>query len=154
MGEKNSCRSGRWRRYSIFNFAQLNEAGASAEFETNQAKTDTPTLMLLDVRAVTGAAGAVLKSGIIHRIHHRLNPTNAVTYTLRLWQAAIAADYASNMNMLYESPPLRADDTDYDVGELMIPFVLAETGNLYYSVEWTGAPGTTTGFVAVSGVAH
>jgi hypothetical protein len=139
---------------SIFNFAQLNEAGASAKFETNQNKTDTPTLALLDFRIMTGSVGANLKAGLIHRIHFRLNPTNAVTYTLRIWQAAIAADYESNMNMLYESPAARADDTDYDVAELVIPFILANTGMIYYSVEWTGAPGITTGFLAVSGVAH
>lgn len=154
MGDKDTCRSGRWRKMSIFNFAQLNEAGASADFETSQAKTDTPTLTLLDVRTLTGTVGANLKSGLIHRIHYRLNPTNAVTYTLRLWQAAIADNYESNMNMLYESPALRADDTDYDVAELNIPFVLAATGLMYYSIEWSAASGTTTGFLAVSGESH
>lgn len=144
---KDSCRDGKWQKGSIFQYGKLDETGAggAASFETIQTKTDTPTL-LLDM-----LSHPTMKSGIIHRIHYRLNPTNAVTYTLRLWRAAAAGDYESNFNLLYESPPLQADDTDYDRAELIIPFWLWIPGNLYYSIEWTGAPGVTPGFISVTG---
>jgi len=143
---KDSCRDGKWKKGSIFMYTKLDEAGAADFFETSQVKTDTPTL-LFDI-----LSHPTMKSGIIHRIHYRLNPTAAVTYILRIWRAAAPADYESNVNMLYESPPLQADDTDYDRAELVIPFWLWTPGVMFYSIEWTGAPGNTSGFISVSGV--
>jgi hypothetical protein len=55
------------------------------------------------------------------------------------------------MEMLYESPSAQADDEDYDRAELYIPFILTASGDLYYSIDWSGAPGNTTGFIEVSG---
>jgi len=92
-----------------------------------------------------------LKSGIIKRIHFRIKPANAVTYTLRIWSDAKAGDYESNMNMLYESPSGRLSDEDYDIGELDIPFNLGAEGKIYYSLDWTGATGNVQGFIEVSG---
>jgi hypothetical protein len=135
------------RPKSLFIFFKLDEDGTANYFETSQTKTDTPTL-LVD----THRSHPTMKSGVIHRIHYRLNPTNAVTYTLRLWRRAVANNYANNISLLYESPPLQADDTDYDRAELMIPFECCDgPGILYFSIEWTGAPGVTLGFIDVSG---
>jgi hypothetical protein len=143
---KDSCRDGKWKKGSIFCYGKLDEAGVGDYFETSQTKTDTPTLMLDAWNHPT------MTSGIIKRIHYRLNPTAAVTYILRLWRGSRAADYESNSLMLYESPALQADDTDYDrVADLEIPFVLQAPGGIYYSIEWTGAPGNTTGFIDVTG---
>jgi len=143
---KDSCRDGKWKKGSIFLFLKLDEAGALDYFETPQTKTDTPTLL------VDGyVTHPTIKTGRINRIHYRLNPTNAVTYTLRLWRAGAAPDYESNLNMLWESPPLQVDDTDYDRAELNIPFSCATPGALYFSIDWTGAPGNTLGFIDVSG---
>jgi len=141
---KDSARGGKWRKSSIFRMYRLDEAGALNLFETVQTKTDTPTLNFI-------ATHPTMKSGRIHRIHYRLNPTNAVTFTLRIWRAAAANDYEANMDMLYESPALQADDTDYDRAELDIPFTLGWPGTIYYSIEWTGAPGNTLGFIEVTG---
>jgi hypothetical protein len=148
MSGKDSCRDGKWKKGSIFTYHKLDEAGAADFFETSQVKTDTPTLLVDTYRS-----HPTMKTGLIHRIHYRLNPTAAVTYILRIWRAALADNYASNACMLYESAPLRADDIDYDVAELNIPFWLYTPGNLYYSIEWTGAPGNTTGFIEVTGEA-
>jgi hypothetical protein len=52
--------------------------------------------------------------------------------------------------MLYESPAAQVDDTDYD-REVEIPFVLETPGSLWYSIDWTAAPGNTTGFIEASG---
>jgi hypothetical protein len=141
---KDSSRGGKWKSQSIFVMTKLDEAGAADYFETSQIKTDAPTLLL-------DASHPTMKSGIIHRIHYRLNPTNVATYILRLWHGTAANDYESNMQMLYESPPLQADDIDYDRAELIIPFRCSWPGAMYYSIEWTAAPGNTSGFIVVSG---
>jgi len=141
---KDSARGGKWTKGSIFREYRLDEAGALDSFETVQTKTDTPTLTLI-------ASHPTMKSGMIHRIHYRLNPTAAVTYTLRLWRGASADNYQSNLDMLYESPALQADDTDYDRTDLDIPLICPNPGVIYYSIEWTGAPGNTSGFIEVSG---
>lgn len=146
MEAKNSSRDGKWKKGSVFIFQKLDEAGAADYFETSQTKTDTPTLLLDGYMS-----HPTMKAGFIKRIHYRLNPTAAVTFTLRLWAAVFANDYESNLFMLYESPTLQADDTDYDRAELDIPMILCTPGHLFFSIEWTGAPGNTSGFIAVSG---
>ena len=143
-----SAQDGKWEKHSIFTFLLLDETGALTTFQTSKTKTDTPT------QTVNGfQTHALLKSGKILRIHYRLNPTNAVTYTLRFWRWAVANDYESNLYLLWESPPLQADDLDYDRAELNIPFFLCENGKMYFSIEWTGAPGVTSGFISVEGEA-
>jgi hypothetical protein len=92
-----------------------------------------------------------MKSGKINRIHYRLNPTNAATFTLRIWSSNDALDYWSNFQMLYESPALQVDDTDYIEEDLDIPFHLNVGGLMFVSIQWTAAPGVTPGFVEVSG---
>lgn len=147
MSSKSSSRSGKWVKHSVFRYRKLDEAGTALHyFETDQAKTDTPTLYLDSERYPPK-----VKSGIIKRIHYRLNPTNGETYTLRIWSDNIANDYESNLELLYESPAAQADDTDYDRCELNIPFVLDYPGQLFYSIDWTGTPGDTPGFIEVSG---
>lgn len=131
----------------VFYYQKLDENGSGGDLVTSYAKTDTP-VKILD----TARHPSTLGEGIIKRIHYRINPTNAVTYTLRLYRHAIAGDYNSNMAMLYESAAARADDTDYDVAEIEIPFILDSLGKIYFALEWTGAPGLTLGFIEVSGV--
>lgn len=130
----------------LFILKKLDEAGAGGNLETSYAKTDTPVKILDTVKFPS-----TLLAGKILRIHYRLNPTNAVTYTLRLYASALAADYASNNTLLYESAALRADDTDYDVCEIVIPFRLDALAVMYFALEWTGAPGVTAGFIRVEG---
>lgn len=143
---RQSARDGRWTKKYPFVYRQLKEVAAAGDFDTDQAKTDTPTLYFQTYRNPD-----TLKSGMINRIHYRLNPVGVVTFTLRLWAAAIAADYESNLNMLWESPAAQAADTDYDITELEIPFILAAEGLMYYSLDWTGATGNIQGFIEVSG---
>lgn len=138
---------GSWAgKRGIFIYRALDENGSGHLLDVSQNKTTAPTLQLstlsLPINLVTGR---------IHRIHYRINPTNAVTYTLRIWSGSVAAAYGLNMRMLYESPALQADDTDYDRAELDIPFVLIGAGAVFYSLEWTGAPGVTSGFITVEG---
>jgi hypothetical protein len=146
MSGKDSSRDGKWKKGSIFTFAHLDETGVLNVFETSQDKVTPPTLTV-DNFAVSHPT---MKTGIILRIHYRLNPTAAVTYTLRLWRSTGVDPYELNLYLLYESPAAQADDTDYD-REVRIPMTLWLPGVLYYSIEWTGAPGNTTGFIEVTG---
>lgn len=130
----------------IFRYIRYSEDGAVDTFQTSTSKTDTPALQLTTFRVTSD-----LKSGKINRIHYRLNPTNAATYTLRVWCNADADNYRSNLQMLYESPALQVDDTDYIEEDLDIPFNLTVVGIMYIGIEWTAAPGVTSGFVEVSG---
>ena len=146
MGGKHSGSRGDWATKRVFIYRKLDEDGTLNYFETDQAKIDTPTLLFNTLNVPQS-----MVEGFINRIHYRLNPTNAVTFTLRIWEAAVANNYESNMNMLWESPALQADDTDYDIAELNIPFRLAWMGAMFYSIDWTGASGDTTGFIELSG---
>ena len=142
---KDSGRGGRWKKGTIFRYGQLDEDGTGNYFETDQGENDTPTLYLSSGRTPNN-----MKSGIIRRIHYRLNPTNAVTYTLRLYAKAVAPNYQSGMSKLYDSGAAKADDTEYDVA-VEIPFILLVKGKLYYAIEWSAAPGDTTGYIEVMG---
>jgi hypothetical protein len=144
---KDSCRDGKWKKGSVFVFNKLDEDGALNVFETSQDKITPPTN-----RLDTFISHPTMKTGVIHRIHYRLNPTNAATYILRLWRAYPANPYELNLALLYESPAGQADDTDYDEAELIIPVSLAWPGEVPYSIEWTAAPGNTTGFIDATGV--
>lgn len=146
MSARQSARDGRWTKKYPFVYRQLREAAGAGDFNVDEAKTDTPTLYFTTYRNPD-----TLKSGMINRIHFRINAANVVTFTLRLWAAAIAADYESNMNMLYESAAALVRDTDYDITELDIPFILALEGVMYYSLDWSAASGNVQGFIEVSG---
>jgi len=145
------CHGGSWEKHSIFFLRKLDEDGTGDYFETSKSKTDTPIHFLMANAA--GCIGSPLKftSGRITRIHFRMNPTAGETFTVRLWRDAVAGDYESNANMLYESDALRADDEDYDITEKDIPFFLKTPGKIWFSLEWTGAPGNTPGILEVSG---
>ena len=141
-----SCRDGKWIKQTLLRYYKLDEDGSGGDFETSYAKTDTPAKYL-----DSDMWPSEVRSGIIRRIHYRLNPTNAVTYTLRLYRGAKDDDYASNLHMIYESPSAQADDQDYDRCELYISVAMLTAGRIYYAIEWSGAPSTTCGFIEVSG---
>lgn len=150
MGSKSSSKDGVWEKHSIFRYIARDEDGTGLIFDTDQGKTTLPTEKL-DIYRIPHQK---LKSGLIHRIHYRLNPTEAETYTLRIWNRAVdgtSTPYEQELALLYESPAAQADDTVYDRAELVIPFTLFKPGAMYYSVDWSGTPGTTKGMIEVSG---
>lgn len=148
MSGRAGRRGGRWTKRVPFRLYLLQEAAGAGSFDANENKAAIPT-QLIDTVIVPDN----LKEGFINRIHYRINAVNVETYTLRIWAAAIANDYESNLSMLYESDPIRLRDTDYDVAELNIPFLLATAGEMYASLEWTGASGNVQGFIEVTGEA-
>lgn len=136
------------RRREVFEANIVVEA-AAATLSTSLAKTGLPT------QTLTVSTGSEVGKGRIKRIHYRIKPTNAVTYTLRIWQQAVdgtVTPYGQNLALLYESASGRVSDTEYDYTALDIPFKLTELSNIYFSIEWSAAAGNTQGFIAVSGV--
>lgn len=119
----------------------------NAKLSTDKSKTDTPT-QYIDATSPKG-----LYMGRIKEIGYRINPANAVTYTLLIFESADAADYALNSRMLYESAAARLDDTDYRI-ECDIPFILDVAGRFYIATDWTAAAGNTTGYIRIAGVAY
>jgi len=141
---RTSMRDGRYTKRYKFKYSILQEAASATALGASQTKTATPT------HTLTTKVPDTLKSGTVLRIHYRIKSSNSSTYTLRIWADAIAANYESNLNMLYESPSLQASDTDYD-REVEIPFILGAEGSFYYSLEWSAASGDHQGFIEASG---
>lgn len=94
-----------------------------------------------------------IKAGRVTRISYRLNPTNAVTYQLIILEGSAAGNYTQAAKQIYRSATLLADDTAYqDYSERA--FLLDTAGTMYYIIDWTAAPGNTTGYIVVEGVAY
>jgi len=132
----------------VFTYEMLDEDGALNLFETSQIKTVLPTFMFNQ-----GRDPIDLKEGQVNRIRLRLNPTNAVTYTFRLWRAAVngaVTPYLQELACIYEMDFVGADDIAYTI-VMERPLRLAVAGQLWYSIEWTGAPGNTPGSIEVQG---
>lgn len=148
MSARHGRRRGKWFTRVPFLCAELQEAAAAAKFNVDQLKTDTPTLQVNDYIEPVD-----FQKGWLQRAHYRINPVNAVTYAMILWEAAEADDYESNLLLIYETPAAQADDTDYDRAEMMVPFYLGAPGTIFYSIDWTGATGNVQGFILAGGEA-
>ena len=150
MAAPRERKEGTWTTRKPFFFKVFQEAaGAHSDLTTSKVATDTPTAYFSIVIPDT------IKSGRINRIHIRLNWVNAVTLDeLRIYQAAKAGDYESNMNLLWTSDDHIAalvDDDEYVIKNLSIDFNLEAEGTLYYAPTWSGACGNIQGFITVSG---
>jgi len=118
-------------------------------FETDQAITDTPTLYM------TGSPLATFIK--IHSIKYQMTPTNAVTYELYLIEAAAADNEEAESNIIFDSGAAQASGTVYNeiagAGTPKLPTIakLADLARIYYLLNWSGAPGDTTGYIKVYG---
>jgi hypothetical protein len=142
--EAEPIRAGR----KIFGYGKLDEDGALNVFETSQAKIVLPTFMV-----DTFMNPADLKEGIMMKVKVRMNPTNAATYTLRLWESAVngaVTPYMQEMACIYEMDFPGLDDIAYTI-MMERPFGLYIPGQLWYSIEWSAAPGNTPGCILIQG---
>jgi hypothetical protein len=97
---------------------------------------------------------------IINSITYYLVPTNAVTYRLRVYKNTTdGTAINAATHILFEGAAAKAGSTLYiepnQTGAgayLNIPAVTLF--GLYYGVEWTGAPGNTTGMIYVKGISY
>lgn len=126
-------------------------AGTTAMWETDQALGSTPTLSM----TVQRADGKSVNKFEVTEVHVYMDCTNAVTYQLYLHEDAQAANYLNLANTVFDSGSLRADDTMYkylpESGKVPFNVDLATDGTLYYSLDWSAAPASTTGILIVRG---
>lgn len=141
----------------------LDGAAAGVYFETDEAMGATPTLTM----DITDSIGTLVKKFLLEEVCYFMNPTNAVTYQLRLLEDATADDVQQYTDVVFWGPTLQADSVVYtyrnsgyaatlttaEVAQYKLPRVveLATVGKLYYMLDWTGAPGVTPGFIKVKG---
>ena len=128
----------------------LDADGTGNIFETDQAITDTATLYLTLVPAVSKFK--------LTTVRFYMNQTNAVTYELYLLENT-AADNVTNLSYaVFDSDAAKADSTAYiytgsNSAKLPTDVYLATAGRLYYMIDWSGAPGDTPGYIEVRGEA-
>lgn len=137
--------SGNWSPANVFHYELLDADGTGNSFETDQDVDTTPSVKIDTIRDPDN-----LKKGLLLNVFYCMNPTNAVTYTLRIWRGAIADNMTSYSNLIYESPAAQADTTIYH-REIRVPFTLDVEGDIYVSLDWTGAPDNTPGFLILTG---
>ena len=120
------------------------------EFETDQPLGTTPTLSFPTTPATAQYAR-------IDTIRYQLTPTNAVTYQLYLLEDNQANDENSQADVFFDSGAAQASGTIYiqvaggSTSKLPITINLRDIGTVYYLVDWSAAPGDTTGYVRVYG---
>jgi len=144
------CGGGRWTEDEVFILKEFQEAsGAKAEFTTSKADGDTPVYYFTDV-----VKPDTLRAGVITQIRVKLNWANAVTLeALRFHEKAVAGDYESNSNKIFDSDEYVAslnDDEEY-VFDVEIPFHLDIAGRMYLGLQWSAACGNIQGEITVKG---
>lgn len=118
-------------------------------FETDQALGTTPTLYMTGTPAATTSAQ-------IYTVKYQFTPTAAVTYQLYLLEDSQADDQRSESNIIFDSGAAQASGTIYiETGgasaKMPINVKLATAGRIWYLIDWSGAPGNTTGYIKVLG---
>jgi len=133
----------------MFYAAIVDYVGTLNYFETDQAMGTTPTLSFV------GAPAA--ENIMIHEIRHQLTPTNAVTYQLYLLEAATADDQQQEAEIIFDSGSGQVSGAIYkqvaggSPAKLPTLAKLTTAGTIYYMVDWSAAPGDTTGYIKVYG---
>ena len=130
----------------------VEETGTAATFKTDQVfMTNQPTLYL---PVLPGTS----QKFRVTAIRFYLSPANAVTYQLYLLKHDTnpggATPLQAREDLIYDSGAAMAKDTEYFViagGMLPVEVHLGDTAKLYYMIDWSAAPGDTTGFITVTG---
>lgn len=113
--------------------------------ETDQLLTDEATRTL--------TMPSWIKAGRISKISYYLDVTGAVTYQLAVLEGHSSGDVTQFSKEIFRSAAAQADATKYDDYTDRF-FILDAAGTMYYIIDYTGAPGNTTGYIVVEGVAY
>jgi hypothetical protein len=132
-------------------------------FTTDQAIGTTPTLTI----TLSTSTGEPVKKFLLEDVQFALNCTNAVTYQLYLLEAATADDVLQTTDLAFFSPAAQADAVNYrytnagysaalgtaEAAQYKLPRIVElETPNtLYFMLDWSAAPGATTGIIKIRG---
>jgi len=126
---------------------------ADAKLATDIAIGEMPVTWL-DLKPTDFEENKVVKNFRLTSVKYYLVPSNAVTYELSLYEEAVTGTYNARVACVFESGSGKAASTLYqDVGANMLPVDvhLAELGKLYFGINWSAAPGNTTGLIQIRG---
>jgi len=131
---------------------------ADAALGVDQAFGTTPTL---GITLSSTMPNKQVTKFLLTEVQYHLNPTNAVTYTLYLLEASNADDMESSSDVVFETASAQADDIRYHhvqagfgtTASYKLPVVceLENLNKLWYLIDWSGAPGSITGYIKVKG---
>ena len=141
---------GRVRSKQNFRFEQTDTDGTDADFETNQAVTDTPTQYFTDI-----VKPGTLKEGVIKQIRVKIDNANNQNITqLTLYADAQADNVQTVAEKIWDSTEEEAagltDGTEY-LFEVDRHFTLKTAGRMFYQTTYAGAPGNAPGTLVVEG---
>jgi len=158
-----SVRDGVNRISTVVRGELIDADGSANVFETDQALGDTPTLSI----TLSTSTGRPVKKFLLEDVQYYMNQANVVTYQLYLLEAATADDVEQLTDVAFWSPAAQADSVMYryassgyqaavgtaEVAQYKLPKIVElETPNtLYYMIDWSGAPGNTSGFIRIRG---
>jgi len=123
-------------------------------FEDDQPFMDGNAATHFFVITLTGCSRILLTKVIYY-----MNPTAAVTYTLYLLSDNVAAATTEARRLIYQSEAARADsvvymETGYGGNKLPVQATLMDLSVIWFKLDWTGAPGNTTGFIRCEGLVY
>lgn len=163
MADRDTVRTAINRAVSVVIGDKVDYDGTSNYFETDQALGDTPTLT---IDLTTNMADVDITRFQLENVRYYMDPTDAVTYQLYLFEAASADNVQNISDQVFVSPAAQADVTAYDyriggTGSLptlgtadhQLPVIcnLATANKLYYLLNWSAAPGDTKGYIKIRG---
>ena len=129
-----------------------------ARLSTDTATDAKPTLTIGMTNGDEGAGP--WRMGVLKTVGVRLNPTNAVTYTIEFYQddSGATSSYQLRADCLFKSHDnaiadiaAAADDTEYVWHDINRYFYLTDIGDFFMGIDWSAAPGDTTGMVVLEG---
>lgn len=132
-------------------YAEIEEytSGAPGYFETDQVWGTLPTLSFVGTPAV--------RHVMIHTVKYQITPTAGETYQLWLLEGASDNDEQSEAEIIFASAAGQVGGTIYQWGaggapaKLPVLARLTTAGEIYYMIDWTGAPGNSSGYIRVYG---
>lgn len=131
-------------------YGQLSDDSTDDDFEDDEvlgdgvAATHWITLTPPDVTAIQ-----------LQRVNYMMNPTNAVTYQLHLLEDRPEVAIEESECVIHSSAAAQADSTYYfhagTTHGLPQDCRLVEPGRIFFKLDWSGAPGATTGVITLRG---
>ena len=133
-------------------YAETTDASVTGFFEDDEPHADgNAATHYIGINPSWGTS--VIK---LTKVMFNMDPTNAVTYNLYLLTDNPAAALEEQLCLLYQSEPLRADAIPYmetgNTTKLPVQGRLSTIAWVYFKLDWTGAPGVTTGQIRIEGL--